>query len=52
MGLLPLLPPRPSVVGWATTFEPSWLLPDEPSPEDVPDVRELSPRRCECSGSG
>ena len=33
------LPLLPSVVGWVTTVaspETSWLLPDEPSPEDVP----------------
>ena len=36
--VLPLLP-LPSDVGWATagaSSEPSLLLPDEPSPEDVP----------------
>jgi hypothetical protein len=54
---LPLLPP---VVGWLTTVaspEPSWLLPDEPSPEDVlrspppePDVCEPEPWVRDCSG--
>ena len=59
MLLLPL-PPLPSVVGWVTTVappEPSWLLPDEPSPEDVlrspvpePDVCEPPPCVRDCSG--
>lgn len=57
--LLPLLPPLPSVVGCVTTVaspEPSWLLPDEPSPEDVvrpplpePDVCEPPPCVRDCT---